>query len=71
MAKVEGVAAAGKIHVIALIARNEVVVRCIVDAAPGQRRAHLVAFGSMIVDHVENDFDSRRVQDLYKGLEFP
>ena len=35
-----------------------------------KRRPHLVAFGGVVVDHIEEHLDSCRVQHLHHGLEF-
>ena len=39
------------------------------DPAEGQGRAHVVALGGVVVDHVEDDLDARRVHGLDHGLE--
>ena len=47
----------------------EPVVRLVVDAAEAQRRTAVVALGGVVVDHVEDDLDARRVQRPDHGLE--
>ena len=37
--------------------------------AIAQGRAHVVALGGVVVDHVEDDLDARRVHGLDHGLE--
>ena len=69
VAKVEGVAAPREVHVVALVSRHEMVIRCVVDTAPRQRRPHLVALGGVVVHHVENDLDTGAMQGLDERLE--
>ncbi len=59
MLEVEGVAGTREIHVIARIVGHQSVVGRIVDPAEGQRGSHLVAFGGVVVDHIEDHLDSR------------
>ncbi len=70
MHQIERVAAAGVIDVAAPVLRHEAVVAGVVQAAKRQRRPELVAFGGVVVDHVEYDFQAGRVQRLHHGLEF-
>ena len=67
---VERVAAAREIHVVARVVRHQPVVRRVVDAAERERRTHLIAFGRVVVDHIEDHFDAGRVQRLHHRLEF-
>ncbi len=69
MLQVHGVAAAGEVVVEAPALRVGDVVGGVVDAAHGQRRPEMVAFAAVVVDHVEDDLDARRVQRLHHGLE--
>jgi hypothetical protein len=66
---VERVAAAGEIHVVPGIARNHPVVGEIVDAAERQRGARVIAFGRVVVHHVQDHFDAGVVQILDHLLE--
>ena len=66
---VESVAGAGEIHVKARLAGNQAVVSGIVNALEAERRPHLVAFGGVVVYHVQNDFDSGAVHGFHHGLE--
>ena len=66
---VEAVAGAGVVHVVALVVVDQPVVRGVVDAAHRQRRAHVVALGGVVVDHVEDDLDARLVQGAHHRLE--
>src|SRR5581483_8063779 len=70
MAHVQCVAGSGVIHVVARIVRNQAVVRSVIDATKRKRRPQVIAFSSVVVDHIENHFNACRVQALYHGLEF-
>ena len=67
--RIERVAAAREVHVVAGVLRTGAVVRGIVDAAKGERGAHLVAFGRVVVDHVQDHLDPRLVQLRDRRLE--
>ena len=69
MPDVEAVAGAGVVHVVTLVVIDQSVVRRVVDAAQRQRRAHVIALGGVVVDHVQDDLDAGRVQGLHHGLE--
>ena len=45
------------------------VVAAVVDPLPRERRAELVAFGRVVIDHVQNHLDSRGVQGADHRLE--
>ena len=70
MLHVQRVAGAGVVHVVARIVGNQAVVGAVVDALQRKRRAEMVALRGMVVDDVENHFQSRRVQGLDHGFEF-
>ena len=70
MAHVEGIAGAGEIPVKALILGNEAVIGSVIDALEAERRPQVVAFGGMVVDYVEDNFDAGAMQRLDHGLEF-
>src|SRR5436190_4076573 len=57
MAEVERVAAAGEVIVVARLVRKEPIIRSVVDAAKIKRRPQVVAFGGVVVDHIEDDLD--------------
>ena len=67
IAEVERVAAAGVVHIAAT--RFEAVIRVVVDAAQRQGRACCIALGAVVVDDVENDFETGSVQRLHHRLE--
>src|ERR1700677_4625165 len=69
MAHVEAVTAAGVVQVTPGFPVIEAVVRRVVDAAETERRAHVVALGRVVVDHVEDDLDAGLVQLLHHRLE--
>ena len=69
MLHIGGVATAGEVHVVARILRREPVVGGVVDAAHRQRGAELIAFGGVVVDHVQNHFNAGRVQGGHHHLE--
>ena len=68
MAQVDRVAGAGVVDVVARIGRKPVV-GGIVDALEGQGRPEFVAFGGVVVDHVEDDLDAGIVQMGHHLLE--
>ena len=70
MVQTQDIAAAGEILVVALLAGHEPVIGEIVDAPKAQRRAHLIALGRVIVDHVENDLDAGVMEVSHRRLEF-
>src|ERR1041385_8828294 len=69
MKQIEGVAGAGEIEIEARILRMQPVVSKIVDSAETQRGSEMISFSGVIVDHVENYFDGRRMQTAHHGLE--
>ena len=69
MAHVQAVAGAGVVHVVARIVGHQPVVGRVVDAAEAQHRPELIAFGGVVVDHVEDDLDAFAVQGLHHRLE--
>ncbi|EXI74696.1 MAG: hypothetical protein AW07_01624 [Candidatus Accumulibacter sp. SK-11] len=70
MHHVQGIAAAGVVHVVAGSARHQAIIGGIVDTAKTQRRPQMVAFGGVVVDHIHDDFDTGGVQSLDQMLEF-
>ena len=70
VAQVQGVAGAGIVDVVALVVRHQAVVRGVVDAAHRQGGATLVAFGGVVVDHVQNHLQPGVVQVRDHFLEF-
>src|SRR5580692_616641 len=70
MPHVQGVSGACVIPVIARIIGHQAVVSAIVDALERKRGTQMVALGSVVIDNVENHFQSRRMQRLNHGLEF-
>ena len=69
VAHVQRVARARVVHVVAAVVRHEPVVRGIVDPLEREHRPELVALGRVVVDHVEDHFDPRRVERLHELLE--
>ena len=67
---VEGVAGAGVVHVVLQVVVHQPVVGLVVDALEGQRGAEVVAFGGVVVHHVQDHFDAGLVQLADHGLEF-
>ncbi len=64
----QGVPGARRVHVVAGVV-GQTVVRRVVDALEGQRRAQVVALGGVVVDDVEDDLDPGLVQGLHRRLE--
>ena len=69
MNQVQSVAAAGVVDVVAAVGLEPVIGR-IVDAPEAQGRPHLVALGSMVVDHIQQHLDAGIMQALDHGFEF-
>ena len=69
MLEVQRVAAAGEVHVEALVVLHQAVVRRVVQAAIGQRGPHLVALRRVVVDDVEDHLDAVAVQLAHHALE--
>ena len=65
----QGVARARRVEVVLLVAVDEPVVGGVVQALEGQRRAHVVALGGVVVDDVEDDLDVGLVEGLDHRLE--
>ena len=70
MVPIERIAAAGVVAVV-LAAVFEHVVDAVLQALETQRRAVLVAFGRVVEDDVEDDFDAGGVQGADHLLELP
>ena len=68
--EIERVAGAGVVDVVALLVGQQPIIRRVVDALEGERRAALVALRGVIVDDVENDLDAGVVQARHHLLEF-
>ena len=64
------VAGAGVIHVIARVFRRKTIVNGVVQAAKTERGPKVIAFGCVVVNHVENHFDARGVKIPDHRLEF-
>jgi hypothetical protein len=58
---VKGVSGAGVIHVVARLILHQAVVTGVVDAAEGEARSEVVPLGGVVVHHVEDHLDARRV----------
>ena len=69
MKQIEGVAGAGEIEIEARVLRMQPVVSKIVDSAETQRGPEMISFSGVIVNHIENYFDARRMQAAHHGLE--
>ncbi len=69
MAQLERVPAAGEVVVVALLVVEEMVVGGVVDAAEGQRRPQMAAFGRVVVDDVQDHLDPGIVHHLHEGLD--
>ncbi len=66
---VQRVAATGEVHVVARITRDHPVVGQIIDTAERKRRPGLIAFGRMVVNHVQDDLKAGVVECLDHLLE--
>ncbi|OPZ23348.1 MAG: hypothetical protein BWZ01_03195 [Deltaproteobacteria bacterium ADurb.BinA179] len=70
MRHVQAVSGAGVVRVIAPVALLQAIIRSIVDALETEHGAQMVAFGRVVVDHVQDHLDSFIVQHLDHLLEF-
>ena len=68
--EVERVPGSRVVYVITRVVGQQPIIRGVVDALERQGRAELVAFGSMIVHDVENDFETGLVKARHHLLEF-
>ena len=66
--RLDAVAGAGEVEVVARV-RHQPVVGRVVDPAQAERRPEVVAFGGVVVDDVEDHFDARRVEGFDHRLE--
>src|SRR5258706_8493307 len=69
MLHVERVPGTCVVYVKALIVGHKAVVGAVVDALERERWAKMIAFRSVVVDDIQNHFESRRMQSLDHGLE--
>src|SRR5262249_8352583 len=69
MSDIQGVAAPGDVAVVAPIIGTQSIVGGVVDTAQANCRSEMVAFGGVVVNHVQNDFDPSRMQPLHHLLE--
>ena len=69
MQQVKRVARAGEIQIETRIVRPQPVVSEIVDPAEAKCGAEMISFRSMVVNHIENHFDTRRVQTAHHRFE--
>lgn len=68
---VQSVAAAGVVDAPVAAVGLEPVIGRIVDAPEAQGRPHLVALGSMVVDHIQQHLDASIAERLIAGLNSP
>ena len=59
---IDGISRAGVIHVECRVVSHEAVVGLVVNALHGQHRAEMVAFGGVVVHHIQNHFNAVAVQ---------
>ncbi len=69
IAHVQRVAGAGVVHVELRIVGDQAVVSGVADALPAQHGAQVIALAGVVVDHVEDHLDARRVQRLHHLFE--
>src|ERR1700688_2588869 len=70
MAHVQRVAASRIVHVVARLSIDTPVVCGVVDTPKANRRAQMVAFCCVVVNYIENYFETSRVQGTNHVLEF-
>ncbi len=69
MHRVEAVARAGEVDVVAAVLGREPVVGRVVDTLEGEHRPEVVPLGRVVVDDVEDHLDPRAVERLHHALE--
>src|SRR6266498_2213215 len=69
MQHVKRVTSTGEIQIETRIIRLQPVVCEIVDPAEAERGAKMISFGSMIVNYIEDHFDTRRMEIAYHRFE--
>ena len=69
MQQVKGVARAGEIQIETRIIGLQSVISGIIDAAEAQRRPELIPFRGVIVNHVENYFDTGGMEAAHHRFE--
>ena len=67
--RVDAVARARVVEVVALVVGDQAVVDGVIDAPQRQSRSKLIALGRVVVDDVEDDFNAGPVQRAHHGLE--
>ncbi len=70
MDQTQRVAAAAAVLVAAAVVGHQSIPAWVVEAAKGNGRAVLVAFGSVVVDHIEHDLETGRLQRRHHRAEF-
>ena len=70
MADIQAVPGTRRVEVVLPLPVDETVVRRIVEAFEGQCRPEMVAFGRVVVDHIENDLETGAMQCFDHRLEF-
>ena len=69
MDRIQRVAGAGEVHVVARVVGHQAVVGGVVDPLEGEHRTQVVALGGVVVDDIEDHLDSLLVQGLHHALE--
>ena len=67
--RLKRIARPGVIDVVALLVGQQPVIRRVVDSLEGQGRPTLVAFGGVVVDHIQNDLEAGIVKARHHLLE--
>ena len=67
---VEGIAAAGEVHVILQVPGNQEVVSAVIDAFEREGWSQLIAFIGVIEDDIQNHFDAGAMEGLHHVAEF-
>ena len=70
MPHVQRVAASGVIHVVARLAIDGPILCGVVDSPEANRRTEMVALRSMVVNHIQDYFETGAVQGANHVLEF-
>ena len=69
MQQVKCVSRAGEIHIETRILRVQPVISRVVDAAKTERGTKMISFGGVIVNYIQNHFDTGRVKIAHHRFE--
>ena len=65
MTNIQGVACTGEVLILSEIGWIQLVVFAVIQSTPGENRPQLATFCGVVVNHIENDFDSGSVERFH------